>query len=184
MLTLTPSTACCLLPGKNKLFPYSHSVFFFFSFILCFSELTLQPFLDFPVFSINFFPRVAPQFYVSARSDQINDVFPEDGPTGKRIWETCFTYHLKPIFAILFQRFNSPGLIFGTWLCGTGFISQNDWVVDFHLINMIRRKCLPPSTTTHRNTMQHTATHCFSLIYPAALKGKSAGLALKHSHDS
>ena len=147
--------------------------------------LTLQPFLDFPVFSINFFSGVAPQFYVSARSDQINDLFPKDGPTGKKIWETCFTYHLEPIFPILFRGFNhSPGLILRTWLCGTDFISQNDWVVDFHLINMIRRKCFIPSTTTHRNTMQHTATHCFSLMYPAAPKGKSAGLALKYSHDS
>jgi len=52
-------------------------------------------------------------------------------------------------------------LILCTRLCGTGFIPQHCWVVDFHLTKMVRWKCVVAGLYQLR-------------------KGKSTGLALKY----
>jgi len=59
------------------------------------------------------------------------------------------------------KDFPLQNLILRTRLCGTGFIPQHRWVVDFHLIDMIRRKYFVPGLYQIR-------------------KGKSVGLALKY----
>ena len=59
------------------------------------------------------------------------------------------------------KDFTLQNLILSTGLCSTGFIPQHCWVVDFHLINMIRWKCFVPGLYQLR-------------------KGKSAGLALTY----
>jgi len=81
-------------------------------------------------------------------------------------WCVYFTKVFYLSFSINFQNivpsskdFMLQNLILRTRLCSTGFISQHCWVVDFHLINMIRRKCFAPD------------------IYQL-WQGKSAGLAL------
>jgi len=59
------------------------------------------------------------------------------------------------------KDFTLQNLILRTIVYGTGCIPQHYWVVDFHLINMIRQKCLVPG------------------LYQLQ-KGKSVGLALQY----
>jgi len=52
------------------------------------------------------------------------------------VWYKCSTS--------CYEDFMFQDLILHTRLCSTSFISQHFWVVDFHLINMIRRKYFVP----------------------------------------
>jgi len=58
------------------------------------------------------------------------------------------------------KDFTLQDLILRTRLCGTGFIPQHCWVVDFHLTKIVRRKCVVPR------------------LYPLR-KGKSVEMALE-----
>ena len=58
----------------------------------------------------------------------------------KSIW-LVFQYKY---FKSCSKDFKLQNLILRTRLCGTGFIPQHCWVVDFQVTKMVRRKCLVP----------------------------------------
>jgi len=57
----------------------------------------------------------------------------------KVFWLRQYKYFETCSEDLIFQN-----LILRTRLCSTGIIHQHGWVVDFHVTNMIRRKCFVP----------------------------------------
>ena len=84
------------------------------------------------------------------------------------------------IFKILFQGFELQDLILRTRVCGTGFIPQHCWVVDFHLTKMVRRKrSVPDLYQLRKGKSKGLASKYFYMIH----RGRQIQSQRSHSED-